>query len=79
VVPQLPRATEKIDVGMTVEIEVSEVRNRLVGPTGRNVTAPHETSKALQDLDIDEVRRVQLVLFPEEVRLYSFAERCLQQ
>ena len=64
---------------MTMEIEVSEVLDCLVGTAGRNVTRPHETSKALQYLDIDEVRRMQLVLFPKEARLDSFAERRLQQ
>jgi len=34
VVSQLPRTTQKIDVGVTMDIEISEIRNRLVGTTG---------------------------------------------
>jgi hypothetical protein len=37
-------------VGVTVEIEVSEILDRFVATTGRHFTGPHQTSKALDYL-----------------------------
>lgn len=65
VVSQLPRTIQKIEVGVTMEIEVSEIRNRFLGTAGRDFTAPHETSKTLSYLDVQEVWRVQFVLVAE--------------
>ena len=45
-----------------MEIEVSEIRNRFLGTAGRDFTAPHETSKTLSYLDVQEVWHVQFVL-----------------
>jgi len=44
VVAQLPRATQEIYVGVTMKIEVGEILDRFVGPTGRHFTDAHETS-----------------------------------
>ena len=52
VVSQLPRTTQKIQVAMTMEIEVCEIRNLLVGTAGRDFAGPHETSEALNYLDV---------------------------
>jgi hypothetical protein len=79
VVSQLPRTTQEIEVGVTVEIEVSEIRNRLVGTAGGDLTAPHETSEALNDLHVEQVRRMELVLVAKETGLDSTATRRLQQ
>ena len=34
-------------MGVTMKIEIGEIRNRFVGTGGRDFTGPHETSKAL--------------------------------
>ena len=62
-------------MGVTMEIEVGEIRDRFVGTAGRDFTGPHETSEALNDLDVQEVRRVELVLVAKEAGFYSCAER----
>jgi hypothetical protein len=62
-----------------MEIEVSEIRNRLVGTTGRDFTGPHETSKALDYLDVQQVRRMQFVVLAKEAGLDSCAKRGLQE
>jgi hypothetical protein len=54
VVAQFPRTTQQIEVGVTVEIEVSEIGNGFVGTASRDLTASHETSEALSDLDVHE-------------------------
>ena len=43
VVSQLPRTTQQIDMGMTVKIEVDEIRDRFVGTRGE--TSPIRTSR----------------------------------
>ena len=60
-----------------MEIEVREIRNRFVGTTGRHFTGQHETSKALDDFDVQEVRRVQFVLFAKEAGFDSNTKRGL--
>jgi hypothetical protein len=79
VVSQLPRTTQQIEMGVTMEIEVGEIRNRFVGTGGRHFTGAHETSKALNDLDVQEMRRVELVLVTKETGLYACAARGLQE
>lgn len=42
----VPEASQfaEIDMSVTMEIEVSEIRNRFVGAAGRHFADPHETS-----------------------------------
>ena len=61
VVSQPPRSTQKIEMGMTMEIEVGEIRNRFVGTAGKEFSGSHKTPQALNHLDVDEVRRVEFV------------------
>ena len=61
VVSQLPRTTQQIDMGMTVEIEVGEIRDRFVGAPEETSAHPHESSEALNDFDIHQVRRMEFV------------------
>jgi YD repeat-containing protein len=79
VVAQLPRTTQQIEVGVTVEIEVSEIGNRFVRTAGRDLTGSHETSEALSDFDVHQVRRVQFVVLAKEAGLNSCAKRSLQK
>jgi hypothetical protein len=79
VVSQLPGTIQKIEVGVTMEIEVGEIRNRFLGTAGRDFTGPHETSKTLSYLDVQKVWRVQFVLLAEEAGLDSCAKRGLQK
>ena len=79
VVPQLPRTSQQIDMGVTMKIEVDEIRNRFVGTAGSDFTGPHETSQALNDLDIQEVRRVEFVLAAKEAGLDSSPKGGLQE
>jgi hypothetical protein len=66
VLSQLPRTTQEIQVGVTVEIEIRQIRDRVVGTPGGDFTRPHETSKALYHLDVDEVRCMELVPVAKE-------------
>ena len=66
-------------MGVTMHIEVGEIRNRFVGTGGRDFTGPHESSKALNDLDVQEMRRVELVLVTKEAGLDACAARGLQE
>jgi hypothetical protein len=52
-----------------VEIEVSEIGNRFVRTAGRDLTGSHETSEALSDFDVHEVRRVQFIVVAKEAGL----------
>jgi hypothetical protein len=79
VVPQLPRTSQQIDMGVTMKIEVEEIRNRFVGTAGSDFTGPDETSQALNDLDVQEVRRVESVLVAKEAGLDSDAKGGLQK
>ena len=79
VVPQLPRTTQKIQVGVTMEIEVGEIGNRFVGTAGGDFTGPHETAEALDYFDVQKVRRVQFVPVAKEADLDSCAKRGLQE
>ena len=79
VVSQPPRATQKIDVSVTVKIEVHEIRDRFVRSDGRDFTGPHETSKASNQFDVHEVRRVEFVFVAKEAGLDPCAKRRLQE
>ena len=62
-----------------MEIEVDEVRNRFVRSDRRDFTGPHETSEALNQLHVHEVRRVKFVLVAKEAGFDSCAKRRLQE
>ncbi len=66
-------------MGVTMEIEVNEIRNRFGGTGGSDFTGPHETSQALNYLDVQEVRRVESVLVAKEAGLDSGANGGLQE
>ena len=66
-------------MAVTMEIEVAEIRNRFAGTGGRDFTGAHETSEALNDLDVQEMRRVELVPVTKKAGLYACAARGLQE
>ena len=43
-------------MGMTVEIEVGEIRNRLGRPVRRHLACPYEASEALSHFNVCQVR-----------------------
>jgi hypothetical protein len=79
VVSQLPRTIYEIYMGVTVEIEVSEISDSSVRTTGRDFTRPHETSKTLNDFDVHEMRRMEFVLGAKEAVFDSHAKWSLQE
>jgi hypothetical protein len=79
VVSQLPRATNEIEVGVTVEVEVGEIRDRFLGATGPDLARPNEASEALKHLDVHQVGRMKLVLVAEEPGFHSFAQCGLKE
>ena len=76
---QLPRASQQIEMGVAVEIEVREIRNRFGGAVGGHLTRTHEAPEALRHFNVHQVGRMQLVLVSKEARLDAGAERCLQE
>ena len=64
---------------MTMEVEVGEIRDRFVRAGRRDFTSPHETPEALNQLDVHEVRRVELVLVAKEPGFDPYAKRRLQE
>ncbi len=62
-----------------MEIEVNEICDRFVRSDRRDFTGPHETSEALNYLNVYEVRRVEFVLVAKEAGLDSCAKRRLQK
>jgi len=66
-------------MGMAVEIEVGEIRNRFACTDGGDLTRPHQASKDLNDLDVHEVRGMEFVPSAKEAGLDSRAKRSLQE
>jgi len=64
---------------MAVEIEVYQIRQSLFGPGRRDTAAADEAPECLGDLDVGEVRRVELVVRAKETGLDARAERRLQK
>jgi hypothetical protein len=62
-----------------MEIEVHEIRDRFMRSDRRDFTGPHETPEALSQLDVHEVRRVELLLVAKEPGFDSCAKRRLQE
>ena len=79
VVSQLPRTPHQIHMGVAVEIQVSEIRNHLVGAAGKDFTHSYETPEPLNHFDVHKVWCMELVLVTKEARLDSCAESSLQQ
>lgn len=53
-------------MGMTVEIEVGEIGNRLACTIRRYFAHPREAPETLSHLDVHQVRRMQLVRASKE-------------
>ncbi len=66
-------------MGVTMEVEVGEVRNRFSGTARSDLTRPREASKGLNHLDVDEVRSMEFVSVAKETGLDSRANRGLQE
>ena len=64
---------------VTVKIEVSEITDGFIGTTGRDFPGAYETSKGLDDLDVQQVWRVQLVVVRKEAGFNSCSKRGSQQ
>ena len=56
VFPQFPRASQEIDVGMTVEIEIGQIRNRLGRPLRGHLACPYESTESLRHFNVCQVR-----------------------
>lgn len=62
-----------------MEIEVSQIGDRLLGTARGEFTRPDETSQDLNDLDVDEMRSVEFVGISEQAGLDSCAQIGLQE
>jgi hypothetical protein len=79
VVAQLPRSIQKIEMGVTVEVEVDQVVDR-VGRTIRwHFARSNEASETLRHFDVDQMGRMELVPVSKQARLDPSAERRLQE
>jgi hypothetical protein len=74
VIPQLPRASQEIEMGVTVKIEVGEIRDRVRRSVGRHLACAYEASEALSYFNVRKVRRMELVLVSKKTRLDSDAK-----
>jgi hypothetical protein len=79
VVTERPGATEEIDMGMAMEVQAGEVIERFGGTAGRHITHAYETPETLRDLDVNQMRDMQLIPVPKETRLDAHASFSLQQ
>lgn len=66
-------------MSVAVEIEFVEIRNCFSGTAGRHFARPDETPEALNDLHVDEMRRMELVVAAKESGLDANAKRRLQE
>ena len=66
-------------MGVTMEIEVGEIRDRFGRAIRRHLACPDEPSEALSHFDVHQVRRMELVFVPEKARLDPSANRRLQE
>jgi len=78
VLAQLPRSSEKIEMSVTVEVEVDEVLDRLGSTVSRHFARPNEASEALRNFDVDQMGTMELVV-SKEAGLDASAERRLQE
>ena len=79
VLAQLPRASQEIEMGVTVEIEVGEIGDRLGRAVSRDLACPYEPSETLGHFNVHQVGRMKLVLISKKAGLNPAAERCLQE
>lgn len=56
VLPQFPRPSQQINVGMTVQIEIGQIRNRLGRPVRRHLAYPYQSTEALRHFNVCQVR-----------------------
>ncbi len=66
-------------MGVTVEIEVGEIRDRLGRAVSRHVACPYEPSETLGHFNVHQVGRMELVLVSKEASLDPSAKRGLQE
>ena len=66
-------------MGVTVEIEVGEIRNRFGRAVGRHLACAHETSQTLSHFDVRQVWRMEIVPLSKETGLDPGAKRSLQE
>lgn len=79
VVSHLPCPSCQIDVGMTMEVEIGEISKRFGGTPGTHLVRAHEPPQGLDDLHVDQMRRMEFLGVAEEPGLYASANRGLQQ
>jgi len=79
VLTQFPRASQQIEMGVTVQIEVSEIGNRFGRAVRRHLTGTYQASEALCHFNVDQVGRMELVLIAKKTGLDPDAKRCLQE
>jgi len=66
-------------MGVAVEVEAGEIRDRLGRAVRRNLAHPCESSETLGNFNVHQVGRVPLVLVSKETGLNPGAKRCLQE
>jgi len=66
-------------MGVTVEIEVSEICNRFGRAVSWHLTRTYEASEALCHFNVHKVGRMELVLISKEASLDPGAKRRLQE
>lgn len=60
-------------MGVAVEVEVSEIGNRVGRAVRRHLACPYEAPKALSHFNVQKVRRMELVLVSKKAGLHSGA------
>ena len=66
-------------MGVAVEVEVGEIRERFSPALSGELAHPDQSSKTLSYFDVYQVGRVKLVPVSNETRLNPGTERCLQE
>ena len=64
---------------VTMKFEIGKVCQHFFGSASRNFPRSHQSSETLHDLDVHEVRCMELALVVKETGLDSSAKRSLQQ
>jgi hypothetical protein len=79
VLAQLPRASQKIEMGVTVEIELGEIRDGLGRTVSRHLACPYEPSETLRHFNVHQMGRMELVIVLKKAHLNPTANRRLQE
>ena len=66
-------------MGVTVKVEIHEIRDGFCRAHGRDLTRPDEPPKPLSHFDVHQVRRMELIVVPEKAGFDANAERGLEQ